>query len=364
MSILKKYASLLLNYCLDLKENDKLFIRTTYLAEPLVRELYRQAMQIGAHIKVDASFREQQRIFYQYARSEHLSYIFPGAQEVMESYDCYLYIRAPYNLKEDHDVDRNKVNRRQQHLKHLNNIYSERTADGSMRRTLCQFPTLANAQEAGMSLEEYEEFVYSACRLDEEIPAQAWREVRKSQQRIVDYLNQVDQMTYRNERFEVSFSVKDRIWINSDGRTNMPSGEVFTGPVEDSVSGEIYFDYPTIFMGKEMSGIHLVVKNGEVKEWKAEVGQDVLDKVFEIDGSRYFGEVAIGTNYNIQQATKNILFDEKIGGTIHMAVGQSYKQTGGKNESPLHLDMIADMTHNGSIIADNEVIFQNGQFLI
>lgn len=364
MEIIQKYADLLVNYCLELKSKEKLYIRTTYLAEPLVREIYRLAMEIGAHIKVDASFREEQRIFYQYAEEHHLKFITPGYQDIMESFDAYLYIRAPYNLKEDHDLDTEKLKIRQQHLEPLNAIYSDRTASGSMRRSLCQFPTQANAQEAGMSLEEYQHFVYNACRLYENNPAEEWRAVRKSQQRIVDFLNQVEDVTYRNNHFEVSFSVKNRLWINSDGRTNMPSGEVFTGPIEDSVHGEIYFDYPTIFMGKEVSGIRLWVEQGQVTKWTADRGQEVLDKVFDIKGSRYFGEVAIGTNYHIQQATKNILFDEKIGGSIHMAIGQSYKQTGGQNVSPIHLDMIANMKDGGEILADGQLIYKNGQFTI
>ena len=215
-----------------------------------------------------------------------------------------------------------------------------------------------------MSLEEYQDFVYNACHLYDADPAASWLDIRNKQQKIVEYLNQKSQITYKGKGTDISFSVKERTWINSDGQANMPSGEVFTGPVEDSVNGVVHFAYPSIYMGKEVEGITLWVENGRVEKWEAVKGKELLDKVFQIEGSRYFGEVAIGTNYNIQQPTKNILFDEKIGGTIHMAVGQSYQQTGGQNHSPIHWDMIADMTTEGEIIADGEKIYEAGNFTI
>ena len=214
-----------------------------------------------------------------------------------------------------------------------------------------------------MSLEEYEQFIFNACKLYEDDPKAAWLKVRERQQAVVDYLNKAEHVQYKNGKTDISFSVAGRTWINSDGRTNMPSGEVFSGPVEDSVNGTVYFNYPSIFMGTEVRGITLEVENGKVKKWSAEQGEEVLDKVFEIDGARFFGEVAIGTNYSIQQPTKNILFDEKIGGTIHMAVGQSYKQTGGKNMSAIHWDMITDMKNGGEIFVDGELAYKDGKFL-
>jgi len=248
-------------------------------------------------------------------------------------------------------------------MKPLNQLYFDRTANGDLTRSLCQYPTHASAQEAGMSLEDYREFVFTACNLDKTDPVKAWLEVRENQQSIVDLLNTVDVVRYVGKGTDISFSVKGRKWINSDGRTNMPSGEVFTGPVEDSVNGHVHFSYPSIFMGTEVSGITLEVKDGNVVKWSAEKGNEILDQVFEIDGARRVGEGAIGTNYSIQKATKNILFDEKIGGTIHMAVGQSYKQTGGLNESSIHWDMIAEMKYGGQIFADDKLIYENGVFL-
>ncbi|MEE9440281.1 MAG: aminopeptidase [Saprospiraceae bacterium] len=358
-----KYAQLLLDYCLGIKKGQKLYIKSTTLAEPLLRELYREGTKRGAHIIIDMSFRGQNKIFMDNASSEQLSFISPNFEAAMKTFDAYLFVRAPYNLRAGHSIDTNQIKQRSEAIKPINDIYYNRTGNGSMVRSLCQYPTQASAQEAGMSLEEYRAFVFGACKLYDDNPQSSWLAVRAKQQAIVDYLNTVEHVQYKSKTTDISFSVKDRIWINSDGRTNMPSGEVFSGPVEDSVNGYVHFEYPSIYMGTEVSGITLEVKDGMVVKWDAKRGKEILDSVFEVEGARQFGEVAIGTNYNIQRATKNILFDEKIGGTIHMAVGQSYKHTGGKNSSSIHWDMISDMKDGGQIITDGKLIYENGRFL-
>ena len=362
--MIKRYAQLLVDYCLEIKEGEKLFISTSVLAEPLVREVYRAAMQRGAHVISDLSWSGQSRIFYQEAKEDQLSWANPLIQEVYQHFDACLFIRAPYNLREDQSIDPEKRAFRGQALRSLHDIYNQRTAERSLRRCLCQFPTQAAAQEADMSLEEYEDFVFHACRLNEKDPSSSWMDVRASQQRLVDFLNRSDLIRYQNAKSDLTFSVKGRTWINSDGQTNMPSGEVFTAPIENSVNGHIHFDYPSVFRGHEVAGITLWVDQGEVVKWDAERGMDLLEQVFAIEGARRFGEVAIGTNYHIQRSTKNILFDEKIGGTVHMAVGQSYIQTGGVNQSPIHWDMIADMSKDGRIMADGKEIYRNGLFTI
>lgn len=309
------------------------------------------------------SWEESYRIAIAESSTDQLQHVSPFRQIAFEKFEAYLHVRAPYNLMENQRVDEEKAKVRRAAVQPLNAVYSRRTADHSLRRSLCQYPTRASAQLAGMSLEQYQDFVFGACKLHEDNPIDAWKALGDNQQRLVDYLNTVDSITYRNTKSDVTFSVAGRTWINSDGKTNMPSGEVYSGPVESSVNGRVVFDYPSVFMGEAVQGIQLDVVDGEVVAWSAEQGQAVLDKVFAIEGARRFGEVAIGTNYNIKTATKNILFDEKIGGTIHMAVGQSYKQTGGTNTSSVHWDMIADMTHGGEIVADDKVIYKDGYFI-
>ena len=314
-------------------------------------------------MEVQFDFREQHRLLYNLGNEAQLSHISESYAYAMREFEAYLYIRAPYNLREDGKKDPSKAAMRRKATAHLNDLYFKRIADGSMRRSLCQYPTQANAQEAGMSLSQYEDFIYKACKLDQPDPSAAWKQLGAKQQKVVDYLNKVKKLRFTNDNMDISFSVAGRIWINSEGKSNMPSGEVFSSPVEDTVEGIAYFDYPSIYAGRSVEGITLEVSNGVVQKWDAKVGKEVLDEVFEVEGARQFGEVAIGTNYDIQIPTRNILFDEKIGGSIHMAVGQSYGQTGGKNSSAIHWDMIADMKQSGRIFADDVCIYEKGAFL-
>lgn len=361
---IEKYAGLLVHYSLYLKEGERLFVRTTTLAEPLLKQVYLKALEAGALVECELSFEDQEKILMQSGKASSLEYVSPGYRLAMEEFDALLTIRAPYQNHQENNITPENRKRRSAALQPYEQLYFQRLGNGSLKRSLCQFPTAYGAHHAGMSLDEYTAFIQQACFLNDEVPADKWKELSQFQQKIADYLNTCDQIIYRHPDFEISFSVKGRTWINSDGKANMPSGEVFTSPVEDSVNGEIYFNYPSIYQEQEVEGIRLLVKKGEVIHWSAKKGQDLLDRIFQLDGSRYFGEVAIGCNQNIQRPTKNILFDEKIGGTIHMAIGQSYLQTGGKNQSSIHWDMITDMKNGGEIVADGVVIYRDGVFLI
>jgi len=363
-AMIEKYAALICDYCLYLKSGEKLYIRTSTLAEPLAKAVYLNAIEKGVIVEVDFEFENQGNSLLALGQAHQLSHVNTLHGHAMKHFDAYLAIRAPHSLVNKRKIDPENRKIRVAALKEVQQNYFERTANGSLKRSLCQFPTQASADIAEMSLEEYSNFIIKACKLDREDPMAAWKELSKKQQHIVDYLNQVDQLQYQSPKTDIAFSVKDRIWINSDGQTNMPSGEVFTGPIENTVNGKVHFDYPSIYMGKEVEGITLEVKDGEVVNWSAKIGQEVLDEVFQIPGAKFFGEVAIGTNYDIQRATKNILFDEKIGGTIHMAVGQSYKQTGGTNQSNIHWDMISSMKTDARILADGKCIYENGKFLL
>ncbi len=364
-SILEKYAFLLVNYCLELKKGDRLFISTTTLAEPLVREVYKEALRAGASaVEVEMDFQERSKVFFEEAQAEQLDYVPIQYRTAMQDFEAYLYIRAPFTLQDTVAGDAEKSKRYKSATAPFHKLYFERTATRNLKRNLCQFPTLAAAQNANMSLEEYERFVFNACKLYEPDPIAAWLDVRAQQQNVVDYLNKCQNIRYLAENIDISFNTKGRKWINSDGQTNMPSGEVYTSPVEDSVNGTIYFSFPGIYGGGEVEGVTLWVKDGWIEKWEAKRGKDFLDTIFAIEGTRRFGEAAIGTNYSIQQMTKNILFDEKIGGTVHLAIGQSYLQCGGKNESSVHWDMITDMTNGGKIFADGQEIYCNGKFLI
>ncbi len=364
MDWIEKYAKLIVEYSLFLKENERVFVRTTTLAEPLLKAFYEKAIQAGAIVEAEVSFEDQEQILLSKGKAHQWSYVSSSYKNAMSEFDAVLVIRAPYMSKQQVPISPESRKARMQALQEFDKVYFERLGTGALKRCLCQYPTPHGAYHAGMSIEEYSQFIQHACFLHEEDPASKWKALSVYQQGITEYLNDCDKITYRNPLFEISFSVKGRTWINSDGKANMPSGEIFTSPVEDSVEGEIYFNFPSLFQEQEVEGIRLVVRRGEVVEWNAEKGQDVLDRVFQIEGSRKFGEVAIATNKNIQRPTKNILFDEKIGGTVHMAIGQSYLQSGGKNSSPIHWDMITDMRKGGEIEADGKMIYKDGEFLI
>ena len=364
MHWIEKYADLLVNYSLYLKEGEKVFVRSTTLAEPLVKAFYTAGIKSGAIVETELSFEDQESILLQYGNSEQLEYVGASYQQAIQSFDAYLVIRAPYESNCNFSIVEENRKIRSHALAPFDQMYFQRLGDGSLKRSLCQFPTQHAATIAGMDLDEYTQFIVHACFLDMEHPADQWKAISLNQQRIVDYFNGCNHFIYKNPNFEICFSTLGRSWINSDGKANMPSGEVFTSPVEDSVSGQIYFSYPSIMMNEEVSGVHLIVDQGNIIKWSAETGQHILDKVFQIPGARVFGEAAVATNHNIQRATKNILFDEKIGGTIHMAVGQSYLQAGGKNISSIHWDLITDMKQGGEILADGEVVYRNGAFLI
>lgn len=363
-SIIEKYAKLLVDYSLDIKKGERFLIKGSYLAEELIKYVYGFAVEKGALVETQISLNGLSKIFYDRASDEQLKDVSPVSKYIVENYDVMLNIDSPFNLKDLQTVDPVKKQKSAAARQEINKTFMHRAAVGKLRWSLCVFPTDSQAQESGMSKEEYADFVYKACFLYDDDPTSSWYKLRDNQQRIVDYLNAKKQIRYVGKNIDVSFSTEGKKWINSEGTNNMPSGEVFTAPVEDSVNGKVRFSFPGIFMGQEIEDICLEIKDGLVVKWTAAQGQELLDKVFEIEGTRRFGEVAIGTNDGINKFTKNMLFDEKMGGTIHMAVGAAYPETGGTNESSVHWDLLADMKEDSQITADGEVIYKNGKFLI
>ncbi len=364
MSWIKKYAELLTHYSLYLKRGELLYLRSTVLAHELVYEIARNCAHLGVRLEVELDYQYKEDFIATSTDLEFLNYFGKHRIDLITNCDAYLVIRAPFEKLETIITIPESEKIRSSVISEFQNIYFKRLGDGSLKRSLCQFPTTMGAQLAEMSFEDHKEFILHACALDQDIPENYWKELSKRQQVYVDHLNSIDQLIYEHKNWKISCSTKGRKWINSDGKSNMPSGEVFTSPIEESVEGEIYFDYPTMIFGEHVQGIHLQVKNGLIIQYSAFIGQETLDKVFATEGAKRFGEVAIGTNLNIQQASNNILFDEKIGGTVHMAVGQSYYQCGGLNKSSIHWDLITDMRNGGKIFTDGKLIYENGEFLI
>lgn len=361
----KKYADLLVQYCLEIKPGDRFLLRSNANAEPLIKELYRACYQAGGNMETIISFEEQDRIFYENSQDVNLEWVSPLLDHAYRNFETTLFIRSPYNLSGAASTPetQKKLAKVKASKKELSKIYSERTAARELRRSLCVFPNNALAQKADMTLSEYEAFVTKALKLDQDDPVAAWEKLGKNQQKVTDFLNTKSKFRYKGNGTDITFHTEGRTWINSDGRTNCPSGEIYTSPIEDSVNGEIYFNLVSVHMGAEIKDIRLKVENGYVTDYDAGQGKEIMDNILSYEGARYFGEAAIGTNYDIQRITKNTLFDEKIGGTIHMALGQSYLQCGGKNSSAIHWDMITEMKDGGEIYADDEIIYKDGRFL-
>ncbi|MFP4662143.1 MAG: aminopeptidase, partial [Halanaerobiales bacterium] len=298
--LLEKYAKVLVNYSLGIKKGDSLIIQGNMVAEPLIKAVYKESVIAGAHPIVKGEFQGQDEIFYNYASEEQLDYQSPFNKYLIENLDARIYILGNYNTKSLTNVDPEKMKKRSLANREIMEISMKRAAEGGLRWNICQFPTLADAQEASMSLEEYEEFVFKACHLDKEDPVAYWEEFGSRLEEIADYLNRIESIHFKSEDTDIKCKVKGRTWVADKGKENYPGGEVFTGPIEDSVEGHIRFSFPGIYQGKAIEDIRLTFKNGKVVEASAAKGEELLHTLLETDeGSRYVGEVAIGCNKGI-----------------------------------------------------------------
>lgn len=361
-----KYAKVLVDYSVDVQKGDTVQIRATSIyAKELVKAVYKRVLERGGHPILRTSFEDMSDIFIKMASDEQLDYVDPIIKLEYETIDKFISIGAPMNTKNMARADLSKLARRGKATKKLSETLMRRSADGTAKWVIADVPTHALAQEAGMSLEEYTEFLFKSCYLDMDDPVGKLRELDEKQTKWANYLNGVKNLHITGEKTDITFNVEGRKWISCSGLNNYPDGEVFTSPVEDGINGEIYFDYPQNYRGNSAQGVHLWIENGRVVKATADRGEEFLNAMLDMDeGSRGIGEIAVGTNDMIQEITGNILFDEKIGGAIHMACGASYPETGGKNVSGLHWDLIKNMKNGGKIYADDKLIYENGKFII
>lgn len=365
-SIWDKYAEVLVDYSVDVQKGDLVQIRgTSVYTKDLVKAVFKRVIERGGHPLVRTSIEDMSDTFIKMASDEQLDYVDPITKLEYEKVDKFISIGGPMNTKTMAHADMKKLARRGKATKALSELLMKRSADGSAKWVIADVPTHALAQEAKMSFDEYSEFLFKSCYLDCDDPVAKLKELDEKQKKWAEYLNNVKKIHIIGEKTDITFGVEGRKWISCSGTNNYPDGEVFTSPVEDDINGEIYFDFPQIYRGNEAHGVHLTIKNGKVIKATAEKGEDFVNAMFDMDeGSRGIGEIAIGTNDEIQEITGNILFDEKIGGSIHMAVGASYPETGGKNVSGLHWDLIKNMKNGGKIYADDVLIYENGKMLI
>jgi aminopeptidase len=358
-----RLARLLTDYCVEVRSGDWVLIRADLLGLPLVQQVVERVLAAGGHPTVQLLADTLDETMLQHASDEQLSWLSPVDQLLAERVDARIMIRAPGNTRSLSGVAPERQRTLQNAQRPISQTYMQRAAEGKHRWALSVFPCEAYAQEADMSLREYADFVYAATYADQDDPAACWHHVHERQQRLVDWLAGKSQVVARGPNVDLTLSIAGRSFINSDGKRNMPSGEVFTGPIEDSVEGWIKFSYPALRGGREVDNVEFIFEQGKVVRASAGKNEAYLLSQLDSDaGSRYLGEFAIGTNDQIQRFTKNILFDEKIGGTLHVAVGAGYPETGSRNRSSVHWDFICDMRHDSEIWVDGELFYKNGKF--
>lgn len=365
-TILEKYAQVLVEYSTKVQKGDLVLIRAeSYQCQPLVKEIYKLVLKCGAHPIVRCSLDGLAVDFIKYANDEQLAYVDPITKLEYEKVDKYISIGAPFNVKSMAKADSKKMAKRSAATRELSTLMLNRAAEGKLNWVIADYPTHALAQEAKMSLDDYSDFIINSCYLDLDNPIEKWQQIGKEQDRLVNLMNGGKKLHIIGDKTGITFSVEGRKWVSCAGLNNFPDGEIFTSPVEDSAQGEIYFDFPAIYRGNESHKIWLKLEGGKVVDAKAQKGEEFLISMLDMDaGSRFVGEIAIGTNDRVKDVTGNILFDEKIGGSIHMALGASYPETGGKNESGLHWDIIKNMKENSKIFLDDKLIYENGKFVI
>ena len=308
---------------------------------------------------------ETMELLYRYGSREQLEYIHEGHRLITEKYDVRIVIIGEENTRTLSRVDPAKMVIYDKARTELMKTMMQRSASGELRWVIAPYPTNAFAQDADMSLHDYEDFLYRACMPDLNDPIGYWQKVTAEQERIIHWLKGKDKVHVTGPETDLWLSVAGRTFINCSGKVNVPDGEVFTGPVEDSAEGHVYFSYPAIEAGREVTGVRLWFEKGKVVKATAEKNEEFLLKTLETDaGARYLGEFAIGTNEGITQFTREILFDEKIGGSFHMALGAGYPETGSKNESAIHWDMVCDLRKGGEIRVDDHLLYRNGKFVI
>ena len=360
-----KWAKALTGYSVEVQPGQAVAIMGEAAAEPLLAEVYREVIERGGHPVMLPILPGTATTLLRQGSDSQLEHISPVERFVREEADIVINVLAETNTRDMAGIDPARQMVRQRARRELFDSFMERSASGEVDWTLTLFPTHAYAMDAEMDTAAYTDFVLGACKLDRDDPVQAWLDLKTEQQRLIDWLDGRKEVRLTGPEIDLTLSIEGRTWVNSDGKRNFPSGEIFTGPVEDSVNGTIRFSFPVVTAGREIEDIRLRFENGKVVEASAAKNETyLLEQLDSDDGARYLGEFAFGTNFDITQFTRNILFDEKIGGTVHMAVGLGYPETGSQNRSAIHWDMIADLRQGGQVDVDGDPFMRDGKFVV
>lgn len=362
---MQKWAKVLAEFSVKVKAGQTVAIQGGAAAEPLLRAVYREVVERGGYPVIIPMFTGLNADLLINGSDDQLQYLTPIERFIREEADVVIQVIAETNTKSLAAVNPARQAVFQRARTELIKTFMERESTGKVAWTLTLYPTDAHAQDAEMSTADYADFVFRACKLHEPDPVAAWMELAIEQQRLIDWLSDKCDVHLIGPGTDLQLSTRGRKWINADGRKNFPDGEVFTAPHEHSANGHITYSFPAIYAGREVTGVRLEFENGKVVNASAEKGEGLLLQQLDIDeGSRYLGEFAFGTNFDISRFTRQLLFDEKIGGTVHLALGQTYQKTGGTNTSAIHWDMICDLRVGGRVEVDGQPFLVDGKFVV
>lgn len=360
---IEKLAQIIVDHSARIEPGDRVAIEATTAAEPLVRALTGLILERGGQPCLLLELTDQDEILFDHASDEQLEVIPPFRKLVYDQFESRIRIGSATNPRALSHVDPAKQKIRQKALAPILEAQMRRGAEGAFKWVSTLYPTDGYAMEAECSLREFENFVYRACHADQDDPIAYWKKVKDRQQKMINRIEGHNMVSLRGPNVELTLSIKGRKFINGSGVHNMPDGEIYTGPVEDSLNGWVRYSFPAVYNGTMVEGVELTFTNGKVVKARAAKNQAFLLEMLESDpGARYVGEFAIGTNFEIDRFSHNILFDEKIGGSFHMALGAGYPETGSRNKSIIHWDMICGLQEESEIAFDNEVVFKNGVF--
>jgi aminopeptidase len=361
---LARLADVLVGYSTEVRRGEEVCIEGHTPTAPLMREVYRAVVRAGGNPSARLAADDEVEALVEEGSDEQLEWVPPDVRWNLEHGDVWIALSGPENTRHLSGADPTRMTRWMKGREPYQNRYLERTARGEFRWVMCGFPTQAAAQQAGMSLSEFEEVVYRAAFLDADDPVAEWRAFGERLERLGSFLERRSELRIVAEDTDLTLGVGGRTWIRAKGQRNLPDGEVFTGPLETTVEGTIRFTFPATVRGRYAEDVWLRLEAGEVVEATAARGEGFLREMIGMDdGARRVGEFAFGLNEAVRDHTGTTLLDEKIGGTVHLALGQSIAGTGGENASALHWDMVCDLRRGGEVYADGELVYRDGAFL-
>jgi aminopeptidase len=361
---LERLAGVLVDYSTRVREGDLVSIDTGTAAAPLVRELWRRVLEAGGHPRLMLDVDGTAELLLRDGSDDQLEWINPRRRAERELADVRISIEADVNAHANNRVDPERQARLERALDPLRRLHFARVSSGELRAVVTLYPTDAAAQQADMSLAEYEDFVFRAGLLDRENPSDEWERLGRSYHRLAGWLDERAEIRVVGDGTDLTVGVAGRTWVPCAGRENFPDGEIFTGPIETRVDGMIRFTYPSTYAGRRVGGVQLEFRGGEVVRAEADDGAAFLREMLGLDeGARHVGEFAFGVNDAVTEFTGQTLFDEKIGGTVHLALGASYPESGGQVQSALHWDLVCDLRTGSEVYADGELVYRDGRFL-